>query len=70
MAFDLDDEELEATKKLNGTIVGKSVLELPKYKSIVNIGTLKVATENHFNWFQKRMWNKLLGVTITDITEE
>jgi len=35
-----------------------------------NIAATKVKVDQHFNWFQKKMWKLLLGITIEDYREE
>lgn len=47
----------------------KECLKQPKYKSIMEIGNVKVNNIKHFNWMQKLFWNILLGIKIKDIKE-
>lgn len=42
----------------------------PNYKSLMDICSVKVYNEKHFNWFEKIMWRLLLGIKITDVGEK
>ena len=46
-----------------------TTLKQPKYKSIIEIGNVKVNNIKHFNWIQKFFWKILLGIKIKDIKE-
>lgn len=50
----------------NGIYQG-SAIKKPNYKSLMDICSVKVYNEKHFNWFQKIMWRLLLGIKITDV---
>lgn len=41
-----------------------------KYKSKMNVGNYILNNTKHFNWFQKIMWQILLGIEIEDIRGE
>ena len=45
-------------------------IKQPNYKSLMDIRSVKVYNEKHFNWFQKIMWRLLLGIKITDVGGE
>lgn len=47
----------------------KESIKLPKYKSMMEIGNIKVNNTKHFNWIQKLFWRILLGIKIKDIKE-
>lgn len=44
--------------------------KMPKPKSRMIIGDIKVMNQKHFNWFHKLMWRIILGIKIEDIKEE
>ena len=46
-----------------------ATIELPKYKSKMEVGNIVIFNPLHFNWLQKRMWKLLLNIKITDIKE-
>jgi len=45
-------------------------IKKPNYKSLMDICSVKVYNEKHFNWFQKIIWRLLLGIKITDVGGE
>ena len=58
------------------TIKSSTVIDgTPKIKrgSLINIGkhcSITIATDNHFNWFQKKMIKWCFGFTVTDYSED
>lgn len=37
-----------------------------KRNTVLEIDYIKIYLEKHFNWFQKKMWNLILGIDIKE----
>lgn len=40
-----------------------------KRNTLIEIGYIKIYLENHFNWFQKKMWKLILGINVKENKE-
>lgn len=42
---------------------------MPKTKSHLKIGNIKILNTHHFSWFHRKMWKLLLGFDIENVEE-